>query len=231
MSKILVVEDDENLKNMVTDLLEAEHHSVETVGTGHDAEDQLKAYKFDLIILDWNLPGITGVELVQAFRARGGNTPVLMLTARRTIDDKEEGLESGADDYITKPFEPRELIARVKSLLRRPAAFSGNVLRIGTLQLDPIRYTVTRNGSLINLTQLEFKLLEFLMRHPDTVFGVNALIDRVWASSSNVTAASIRTCVKTLRKKIDVQDRPSAIQNIPNVGYRIDSTILAQIEV
>ncbi len=231
MSKILVVEDDENLKNMVTDLLEAEHHSVETVGTGHDAEDQLKTYKFDLIILDWNLPGITGVEIVQSFRARGGNTPVLMLTARRTIDDKEEGLESGADDYITKPFEPRELIARVKSLLRRPTAFSGNVLRIGTLQLDPIRYTVTRNGSLINLTQLEFKLLEFLMRHPDTVFGVEALIDRVWASSSNVTAASIRTCVKTLRKKIDIQDRPSAIQNIPNVGYRIDSTILAQIEV
>jgi DNA-binding response OmpR family regulator len=231
LAKILIVEDNATLRDMVSDLLEADHHHIETVTNGSDAEAQLLAYKFDLIVLDWNLPDVTGVEIAQAFRAKGGTTPILMLTARQTIDDKEEGLESGADDYLTKPFEPRELVARVRSLLRRPAAYTGSVLRVGCLQLDPIRFIVLKNNKPINLTQLEFKLLEFFMRQPDSFFTTDALIDRVWASSSDATAASIRTCVKNLRKKIDDETGPSAIQNVPNVGYKIDSSVLSKADI
>jgi two-component system, OmpR family, phosphate regulon response regulator PhoB len=144
-----------------------------------------------------------------------------MLTGKDTIDDKEQGLDSGADDYLTKPFHLKELSARVRALLRRSASISGNVLEVRDLVLDPTAHKLTRNGAEIQLHPKEFALLEHLMRHPNQVFSAQNLLDRVWTSESNVGPETVRTCVKRLRQKIDIDGQESMLENIYGVGYKL----------
>ncbi len=221
MAKLLLVEDDAELRGMVEDWLKHEHYSVEIASDGHDAWERLAIYSFDLVILDWQLPGLSGLEVLRQFRQSGGKTPVLMLTGQKTIEQKETGLDSGADDYLTKPFHMKELSARVRALLRRSSAAPSNVLTAGEITLDPTTYTVTRAGQEVYLQKREFALLEFLMRNPNRVFTPDALLDRVWQSETDATEAALRSCMKRLRQKIDVEGEEPLIRTIHGVGYKL----------
>lgn len=217
MAKLLLVEDDNDLANMVRTFLLFEHHTVERIANGSEAADRLKSFEYDLIILDWTLPGMTGIELLKGYRERGGTTPILMLTGKNEISDKEQGLDNGVDDYLTKPFDMRELGARVRALLRRPPSLSGNILKTGALSLDPAKYRAHKNGEPLDLVPKEFQLLEFLMRHPNQVFTIEALLNRVWPSESEATEEALRTTIKRLRKKIDPDGE--VLRNVRGVGY------------
>lgn len=221
MAKILLVEDEQDLAGPVSNWLERERHTVEVVGDGTEAAGRLRVYEFDLIILDWMLPGKPGVEVCREYRSRGGVAPILMLTAKSTIDDKETGLDAGADDYLTKPFHLKELSARVRALLRRPKAERPTVLEIGDIVLDPVSATVQKESKEIHLLPKEFALLEFLMRHPNQVFSADAILDRVWDSDSSALSDTVRTTIKTLRRKIDTKGKPSLISNVRGLGYKI----------
>lgn len=219
MAKILIVEDDEQLADLIVQCLTRENHLVEHVNNGADALSQVKLYIFDLIILDWNLPEVTGLGILKEFRSRGGITPVLFLTGRRDLSDKLEGLDAGADDYLTKPFDSRELTSRIRALLRRPQVLVGDVLEVGALRLDPKDFKVTLGEDEIKLVPKEFALLEFLMRHPGELFGVDKLLDSVWPCQSDSTREALTTCIKRLRKKLDGDSDTSMIRNVHGVGY------------
>lgn len=222
MAKILIVEDDLDLASMVVDWLKFEHYSVELVYSGTEGLDRLQSSEYDAIILDWELPGITGIEVCQQFRAEGGTTPMIMLTGKDLVSDKLTGLDAGADDYLTKPFNMKELSARLRAVLRRPAGLLDNVLKVGQLELEPTKYLVRKEGVELQLLPKEFSLLEFFMRHPNQVFSAEALIQRVWMSDSEATGDAIRTCLKRLRKKLDDNDETKPIiQTVHGVGYRL----------
>jgi DNA-binding response OmpR family regulator len=223
MAKILLVEDEPDFSILITEWLKNEKYVVEAVENGEDALDRLKFYKYDCVILDWMLPALSGIEVCKNFRSGGGTTPILLLTAKKHVDEKEQGLDAGADDYLTKPFEMKELSARIRALLRRPQAFSGSVLQVGNLALEPNTFKVTRSGEEVALLPKEFALLEFLMRHPNQVFSADALLDRVWSSDSEASPETIRTYIKRLRKKIDLDGQPSILSTVHGVGYKLDA--------
>lgn len=223
MPKILIIDDDHQLVESLTILLESEMFAVESVLNGADAKDRLRHYDHDVIILDWSLPDYSGVELCKQFRALGKTTPVLMLTGRSEVEDKEMGLDAGADDYLTKPFSTRELMARVRALLRRYAMSSSNILELENLVLNPSTREVSRNGRNIELLPREFAVLEFLMRHPNQVFTGQALLNHVWAAESDASVDAVRTCVMRLRKKLDLESEAPLIHTVYGVGYKIQA--------
>jgi len=198
-----------------------EHHIVDVATTGEEALNLLKTSNFDLIILDISLPGISGVEVLVQYRAMGGPTPVLILTGRGALKDKEEGLDNGADDYLTKPFHLRELSARMRAMLRRPRTTLDNTLRFKDLEMDPSSFRVYKGEEEVHLARMEFALLEFLIRHKGQVFSPEALLDRVWASDSERSPESLRTLIKKLRRKIDSPGEDTLIENVHGVGYRL----------
>jgi DNA-binding response OmpR family regulator len=222
MAKILVVEDEPDLSEPIKVFLTHEHHIVEVIDNGAEALDRLRFYKYDVIILDWMLPGMLGVDVCKQFRTSGGTTPILMLTARKQTHEKVEALDAGADDYLTKPFDVNEVGARVRALLRRPHGVTSNVLKVRNLVLETGTFKVTRDDKDIQLLPKEFALLEFLMRHPNQVFSAEAILDRVWASDSEASPETIRTYVKRLRQKIDTEGNQSIISTVHGVGYKLE---------
>lgn len=224
MAKILLVEDEPDFSVLISQFLASEHHTVEVAASGEAALDLLAVYHFDCLILDWNLPGLSGLEVCQRYRATKGSAPILMLTARQHVDDKSAGLDSGADDYLTKPFELKEFSSRVRALLRRPTSFAGTRLTAGAFEMDVNNFKLTRQGREVSLMPKEFALFEFFMRHPNQVFSPETLIDRVWASDQEASPETIRTYIKRLRKKLDVEGKPSSLSTIHGVGYKFEPT-------
>jgi DNA-binding response OmpR family regulator len=224
MAKVLVVEDEHDLSIPIKDWLTREQHVVELVDNGAEALSRLKVYKFDVIVLDLMIPGMNGMEVCKRFRSEGGSTPILMLTAKSGIEDKEAGLDAGADDYLTKPFHLKELSARIRALLRRHTQATSRELKIGDLVLDVIGRKATFMGEEIHFVPKEFSLLEFLMRHPNQVFSAEALLDRVWASDTMASPDTIRTYIKILRKKLGGEGKESLIRTVHGVGYKIESS-------
>lgn len=222
MAKVLIVEDDLAVAQMVMDWLTKEHHTTEAVHSGTDGMDRLKFYEYDLAILDWQLPGLSGIEICQAYRHAGGKIPILMLTGQSTLDHKEEGLDAGVDDYLTKPFEPRELAARVRALLRRPSEVVRPLIAGNSLSLDYRDYSLVRNGHKVKLLPKEFAVVEFLLRHPGHYFSPEHLLNHVWETDSESTLDALRSCIKRLRQRIDVDGQPSLIQSARGYGYKID---------
>ncbi|MDZ4837958.1 MAG: response regulator transcription factor [Candidatus Melainabacteria bacterium] len=220
MAKILVVEDEQDLLNILKASLEAQGHKVDVSSDGADAIEKLGHFKFDLVILDWHLPNKSGIEVLSHHRNSGGQTPVLMLTGRNQAMDKAAGLDTGADDYLTKPFDEREFDARVRALLRRPHTFTGTVLALGDITIEQDTRRVFKSGKEIVLLPLEYNLLEFLIRHRGQSFSAEALLDRVWKTGTEVSEDAVRTVVKTLRRKIANPDGSSVIQTVYGVGYR-----------
>jgi DNA-binding response OmpR family regulator len=190
---------------------------------GEEGQYRIENDVFDVIVLDWDLPKITGLEILKRFRMKKGTTPIIMLTGKGTISDRESGLDGGADDYLTKPFSLRELSARIRALLRRPSEVKSNVLTVGKFILDPVKHRVTKNGEEMQLLPRDFALLEFFMRNVDVVFSTDALLQRVWEDDTDATSDALRTAIKRLRKKLDdgEDETKSVIENIPRVGYRM----------
>ncbi len=223
MAKILVVEDDDDFAATIVDGLTLERHTIERAATGTEGMEFLLAAEYDVIVLDWNLPGLAGIDLLKSYRANGGKTPVLMLTGKGAIQDKEQGLDTGADDYLTKPFDMRELVARVRALLRRREVVASNILQVRDIALDPVKHRVTKAGQSVHLLPRDFALLEFLMRHPDEVFPADTLLARVWQFESEASAEGLRASIRRIRKALDGDEdlSKSIIENISRVGYRL----------
>lgn len=223
MAKILFVEDDLELAHGVVAHLKSEKHVVEHCANGESALASLAAYNYDLLILDFALPDINGDEISRRCRSQRMNTPILMLTGQTRIEDKERGLDAGADDYLTKPFDVRELSARIRALLRRPNLAAKDVLSSRDLTLDSQSAKVMRAGREIRLVAKEFALLEFLLRHKGHVYSAEDLLDRVWTSDSESSPEAVRQTIKRLRDKIDVEGEKSLISTIINIGYSIEN--------
>lgn len=221
MAKILLVEDDKNLAYLLKMQLEQSRHLVDVAGRGLDALAQLRSNTYEIVILDWMLPDASGIDVCREYRALGGRCPILMLTAKGTVEDKASGLNAGADDYMVKPFHPTELDARVNALLRRPPTFTGKKLKVRDIELDTAAGTVLKDGVEIELTAKEFSLLELLMRYPNQSFSLEAILDRVWDSDSSASIDSVRTHMKTLRKKLGDSDEAGYIKTKRGQGYRI----------
>jgi DNA-binding response OmpR family regulator len=220
MAKILIVEDDRALSELIVDWLAGEKHVPEPVYGGSEGLERLTYYKYDVVILDWELPGVSGPEICQQFRDSGGQTPIIMLTGKKDVVDKTTGLDAGADDYLTKPFHMQELSARLRALLRRGTSeVNRTILTAGHVSLDPVSRKVTCNGEELSLQPKEFSLLEFLLRHPNQPFSAEAILDRVWSSESDASPDTVRLQIMRLRNKIDVEGKESMIRTIHRVGY------------
>jgi DNA-binding response OmpR family regulator len=221
MAKILIIDDDKDLTLLIRSWLSSENHVMEIVHNGREGMDLMRGSGYDLILLDWDLPEMTGIDVLRTFKNERGTTPIIMLTGNRTVDEKESGLNSGADDYLTKPFHMKELSARIKAVLRRSSKSINNVLEVADMMLDPVKYKFTKGGREIVLVPKEFALLEFLMRHPGQVFDAETLLQRVWHSDSEATIEAVRTCIRRMRQKIDANEENSVIETIARVGYRL----------
>jgi len=220
VAKILLVEDDPAISGNVVDLLESERFAVELVANGKDAIAILEFNTFDLLILDWQLPGMSGPEICRTLRARQDGTPVIMLTGRGTIADKEEGFRVGVDDYLAKPFDLRELRMRVKALLRRKKNdYLGEKLTYQNLSLDLETRTAYSGDEEIALLPKEFALLELFMRSPTRVFTAEQIINAVWKADEVGSEGALRQCLVRLRKKINKEGR-HLIHSIYGVGYK-----------
>jgi DNA-binding response OmpR family regulator len=223
MAKILVVEDDPVIGESVKKALETERYKVDLAVNVSAARDYLSAFSYDLLILDWELPDGTGVELCKDRRKNGDATPVLMLTARADVKDVELGLDTGADDYVPKPFESRALLARVRALLRRPATIVGNVLKSADLEFDTLSLRVRRGSRVIDLQPHEMAVLEYLMRNPNVVFSTEQLMRRCWPSDREIGEEAVYTCVRRLRKKLSLPEERQLITTLHGSGYRFEA--------
>jgi DNA-binding response OmpR family regulator len=224
MAKILLVEDDIDLTSTMSDFLEHEGYTVEHAGDGAEANFRLSSFKYDLIMLDWNLPKMSGLDVLKNYRSSGGRTPVLMLTGRGGLSDKESGLDMGADDYLSKPFHLTELSARLRALLRRSYDFpDGDVtIQVRNLELSSASRKLTVDGMNVHLSPKDFALLEFMMQHPDDVFSYEALAQRAWGDDGESSEEAVRSAIKRVRKKIgDVEG--TVIENLSKAGYRLNS--------
>jgi DNA-binding response OmpR family regulator len=223
MAKLLIVEDQPDQAQAISDWVATNNHAVDLVLTGEDALDMLSSFEYDLIILDWNLPGASGLDVLRQYRAREGLAAILMLTACDAIEQKEAAFDFGADDYLTKPFAPQELTARIRAMLRRPRLLAPDQLKFRDLVLDVQSRQVLRGGAEIKLQPLEMAVLEFFLRHPNEVFSPEMLLDRIWESGPAVSIDSLYTCIRKIRKKIDVDPEESIITTVHSVGYRLNS--------
>jgi DNA-binding response OmpR family regulator len=222
MSKILVVEDDEDMARVIVRALRDERHTVESTEDGREALELLALSQYDLVILDWALPTFSGVEIAHQYRAAGGTAGIIMLTGKSSLASKETGFNAGADDYVTKPVDMRELILHVRSLLKRPAVTASALLTHQTIELDPIKHKLLKSGKEVHLAPRDFALLEFFMRHPDQIFSADNLIMRVWQSDTGATGEAVRMAISRIRKQIDDEFREeSLIESVPRVGYRL----------
>ncbi|MGH8963263.1 MAG: response regulator transcription factor [Jatrophihabitantaceae bacterium] len=224
MARVLVVDDDETIADVVVSYLERSGHRSSQVGDGHAALAAIEADPPDLIVLDLMLPGIDGLQVCREVRARRPDLPVVMLTALGEAEDRIAGLEVGADDYVTKPFSPRELALRIDSVLRRVARTQAAqpVLRAGTLTVDPAARRATRDGVELSLTVRELDLLAFLMAHPGIAFKREDLMREVWGWTFG-DQSTVTVHVRRLREKVESDPtNPQLIQTVWGVGYRLE---------
>lgn len=225
---ILVVEDEPAIQEVLKFNLGLHGHDVAIAADAESAWRALNGPMPDLILLDWMLPGMSGVDLAKRIRsdARLKNVPIIMLTARAEERDKVLGLEIGADDYITKPFSPRELLARIKAVLRRRAPEMGEeVVEIGGLRLDPISHRVYSGSQPLDLGPTEFRMLHFLMTHPERVYSRSQLLDHVWGDHVFVEERTVDVHIRRLRGALEGTGHDRLIQTVRGAGYRLSATL------
>jgi two-component system, OmpR family, phosphate regulon response regulator PhoB len=225
--RVLIVEDEEPLTLLLRYNLESEGYEVDSVGRGDEAEIRLREQIPDIVLLDWMLPGLSGIELCRRIRVRPETErlPVIMLTARGEEGDRIRGLSTGADDYIVKPFSVAELLARVRALLRRvKPTHIATLLIAGDMELDRETHRVRRGGKELHLGPTEFKLLEFLMQSPGRVFSREHLLNAVWGHDVYIDERTVDGHVGRLRKAINLPRRPDPIRTVRGAGYSFDET-------
>ena len=221
--RVLVVDDDRAVRDALSRALRLEGYSVDLAPTGGDALASIAQQRADVVVLDVGLPGLDGLETCRLIRAKGDNTPVLMLTARSGVADRVAGLDAGADDYLVKPFALEELFARLRALLRRQAALSdvgeGELLAFANVTLNPSTRDVLRGDRSISLTRTEFSLLELLLRHPRQVLTREVIFDRVWGYDFGANSNSLEVYIGYLRRKLEADDSPRLVHTVRGVGY------------
>lgn len=222
MAKLLIVEDELDLAELMSNWLRKEQHLVEMSANGNDALHCLKVNCYDLMILDLMLPGASGLEVCNRYRLNAGAMPILIVTARSSVHDKEIGLDLGADDYLTKRFDLKELAARVRALLRRGET-RGDRYRIGDVLIEVSKHRVTKDGIEVRLLPQEYRLLEFFVRHSQHVFSAEQLLQSVWESDSIAMVDSVRGHIQRIRKKLDTPQKESIISTVHGLGYKVDA--------
>ena len=222
--KLLLVEDEENLVKYLSKILEGHKYQVVTILSGQEALNyiELEHQSLDLILLDLMLPDISGLEICKQIREEGIMTPVLMLTAKGSVDDKVTGLEIGADDYLTKPFDVKELLARIHALLRRPPQSISTKIKIGDITILPEKRKVYWLDEEVKLTLREYELLEFLATHPNQIINREQIIDKVWDTNYNAFSNVIDVHMKNVRKKLKIAEDNPLIETIRGIGYRMN---------
>ncbi|MBI5791742.1 MAG: phosphate regulon transcriptional regulator PhoB [Rhodocyclales bacterium] len=223
---ILVVEDEPTIQSLIEVNLRRAGHVVRLASDAESARRMVQEALPDLVLLDWMLPGMSGVDFARQLRgdARTRNLPIIMLTARAEERDKVEGLEVGADDYVTKPFSPRELMARIKAVLRRQAPqATDDAVELGGLRLDPATHRVTAGGMEIGLGPTEFRLLHYLMTHPERVHGRSQLLDQVWGDHVFVEERTVDVHIRRLRAALEPSGHDGLVQTVRGSGYRISA--------
>ncbi|MFK7996439.1 MAG: phosphate regulon transcriptional regulator PhoB [Granulosicoccus sp.] len=221
---ILNVEDEDAIREMVRFALERHGHHIHTAATVSEARTLLASQKMDLAIIDWMLPGGSGLEFIRHLRKEElyANLPIIMLTARTEEHDITAGLDAGADDYVTKPFSPRELQSRIKALLRRSSDFhDGDELRRGSLVLGLSTHRLKASGQEVDLGHTEFKLLAFLMKHPDRVYSRAQLLDHVWGPGTFIEERTVDVHILRLRKSLKPFGADSLLETVRGAGYRL----------
>ncbi len=217
-----MVEDDHQIANTIKKGLEIEKYHVVVAYEGQDGYDLATESNFDVIILDWLLPGMSGIDLCTKLREKQIHTPVLMLTAKTQIEDRVKGLNAGADDYLAKPFAFSELLARIKALVRRPHRLVDQVLTVGPIQVNSTTREVTYQRKALTLTYKEFSLLEFLMAHPNQVKSKQQIMDHVWSYDTDILPNTIEATLRHIRQKLEKAGcKKQIIQTIRGFGYKI----------
>lgn len=222
MATLLIVEDDPVHGELASRSLVSKGHRVDWVTTGGQGKEYLLAKEYEAVILDWELPEMSGLDLLKFIRQKQLGVAVLMLTSRQTIQDKEAGFETGADDYLTKPYDTKELTVRVAALLRRPREYKPLEIRMGDLCLSAEERRAQCKGRLLELQPKEFALLEFLLKHPNRVFAVDTLLESVW-NDEDAGEMAVRVVVARLRKKLSEAGSLCAIRTVHGAGYKLES--------
>ena len=220
--RILLVEDEKDAALMLAKGLREQAYAVDIAMNGSEALEKADLNQYDLILLDIMLPEVDGLEVCRRLRAAGSNVPILLLTARVGVDDRVTGLDCGADDYLTKPFDFRELLARIRALLRRGEALSDTVLEIGDLTIDTRSHLVLRNGVPIRLTAKEYALLEYLARRKGEVVGREDISEHVWEENYDPFSNLIEVYIKRLRRKLESDSMPALLHTRRGEGYVLD---------
>ncbi len=219
--RILIIEDEQKIINFIKKGLEAEYYTVDFVLDGEDGYFKALNERYDLILLDVMLPKMNGFELTKKIRERGVKTPILMLTARDTVEDKVKGLNAGADDYLPKPFSFDELLARTRALLRRATTEKSNIIKIFDLKIDTASHEVARGNQKINMTSREYALLEYLARNKNMVLSRTRIAQHVWGYDFDTQTNIVDVYIRYLRKKIDEGFDKKLIQTVRGAGYKI----------
>jgi DNA-binding response OmpR family regulator len=217
--RILVVEDEHGIATALKKGLEQERYAVDLAHDGELGLDLASTNDYDCIVLDLMLPKLDGTKVCTTLREDGIHTPILMLTAKGTLKDKVTGLDTGADDYLVKPFAFEELLARLRALTRRPAQTKSQILTAGDLALDPVNFVVTRGKTPLTLSRKEFSLLEYFLRHPGSILSKQQLIDHVWDYDADVLENTVEVNIRNLRRKLG---RPDPIKTIRGFGYKLE---------
>lgn len=217
--RVLVVEDHVSVANFIIKGLREERYAVDHARNGNEALELALVGEYDVMVLDLMLPGLSGMEVAQRLREHGETLPILMLTARDSVNDKVDGLDAGADDYLTKPFAFAELLARLRALLRRQSTFIDNVLTIADLRLDPTTHEVERAGARLELTTKEYALLEYLLRNKNRVVSRTAIIEHVWDMHFDSDTNIVDVYIRYLRRKVDEPFDGKLIHTVRGVGY------------
>ena len=223
--RILIAEDDPKLLKSLVHIFELNHYAVDGVDNGIDAFDFASSDEYDGLVLDIMMPGMDGVTLLKKLRAKGITTPALFLTARTEIDQRIEGLDAGADDYLPKPFSTGELLARVRAMLRRKDNFTPDMLTFGSLSLNRSTYELICGGKTHALSGKEFQVMEMLIQNPNAIVTAEQLITHIWGWDTNVDTSVVWVHISNIRKKLEGLCAPVAIKFVRNAGYMLEATV------
>ena len=222
--RILIAEDDPKLLKSLVHIFKLNHYSADGVDNGNDAYDFASSGDYDGLVLDIMMPGMDGVTLLKKLREKSITTPTLFLTAKTEVDQRIEGLDAGADDYLPKPFSTGELLARVRAMLRRKDHFTPDVLTFASLSLDRSTYEIVYDGKQQTLSGKEFQVMEMLMQYPNMIVTAEQLITHIWGWDANVDMSVVWVHISNIRKKIDALGAPVCIKFVRNAGYTLEVT-------
>lgn len=222
--RILIAEDELTIARALKVMLEKNKYAVDMVHNGLDALEYILAVRYDALVLDIMMPGMDGIQVLQAARSRGIATPALFLTAKAEIDDRVAGLDAGADDYLPKPFATPEFLARVRALVRRSDSYAAPILRLGNLMLDCGQYTLASPMGTLRLNNKEYQLMELFMRHPRQVFSCEHLMEKIWGLDAEAEIDVVWTYIGFLRKKLKQLDATAELRTTRGAGYALEET-------